>query len=59
MLSTLENFGWFTKPLSFEDVEDCFPDEGSSQTWDGHIEVTAQFLHDFARAIEAKVRGEK
>lgn len=38
--------------LSFQQIEDCFP-EGAAGTQDGSINVSAQWLHDFARAIEA------
>jgi hypothetical protein len=39
------------KPLTFEQVEDCFC-EGATAEENG-ILVSAQWLHDFARAIEA------
>jgi hypothetical protein len=39
------------KPLTFEQVEDCFC-EGATAEESG-ILVSAQWLHDFARAIEA------
>ena len=39
------------KTLTFEQVEDCFPDGYSAE--DNGILVSAQWLHDYARAIEA------
>lgn len=39
------------KPLTFEQVEDCFPDGYSTE--DNGILVSAQWLHDYARAVEA------
>jgi len=46
------------KPLSFEQVEDCFVDGYSTE--ENGILVSAQWLHDFARAIEAAhgIKGE-
>lgn len=43
--------------LSFEEIEDCFPN-GAVSLPDGWIGVTAQWMHDFARAIEAAVLPE-
>lgn len=40
--------------LTFEQVEDCFPDGYSTE--DNGILVSAQWLHDYARAIEAKLK---
>lgn len=37
--------------LSFEEIEDCFP-EGATTDEVGNVVVTAQWLHDFARAVE-------
>lgn len=42
--------------LSFQQIEDCFP-EGASSTQDGSINVSAQWLHDFARAVIASDRA--
>jgi len=39
-------------PLSFEQVEDCFP-EGIAVTKDGWLRVSAQWMHDFAHEVEA------
>lgn len=44
--------------LSFEEIEDCFPN-GAVSLPDGWIGVTAQWMHDLARAIEAAVLDEK
>jgi len=41
------------KPLSFEQVEDCFPDEAIFSEQDGWLRVSAQTLHDIARNVEA------
>lgn len=41
--------------LSFEEIEDCFPD-GAVSLPDGWTGVTAQWLHDFAHAVAAKER---
>ena len=38
--------------LSFEEIEDCFPDAGNIS---GHI-VSGQWLHDFANNVAAKER---
>lgn len=43
--------------LSFEEIEDCFPN-GAVSLPDGWIGVTAQWMHDLARAIEAAVLPE-
>jgi hypothetical protein len=40
--------------LTFEEVEDCFP-LGAKTMEDGVTGVSAQWLHDFARAIEQAV----
>jgi hypothetical protein len=40
--------------LSFEEVENCFPDGGLSGS-DG-ISVSAQWLHNFAQAVAAQER---
>ena len=42
------------EPLTFEQVEDCFPDGYSTE--DNGILVSAQWLHDYARSIEAKLK---
>lgn len=40
------------KNLTFEQIEDCLPEEGCySRNEDGALVVNAQFLHDFARNI--------
>jgi len=39
------------KPLTFEQVEDCFGDGATAE--ENGILVSAQWLHDFARAIES------
>ena len=41
------------KPLTFEQVEDCFPEGAIFAEDDGWLRVSAQTLHDIARAIEA------
>ncbi len=41
--------------LDFEMIEDCFVDGYSTE--ENGILVSAQWLHDFARAIEAKLRA--
>lgn len=40
--------------LSFEDIEDCFPDGALNDEATGKTMVSAQWLHDFARAVAAK-----
>ena len=43
--------------LTNDEIEDCFPDNGCSSTEDGFgLVVSAQFLHDFARAILLKAQ---
>ena len=46
----------YTAPreLSMEEIEDCFPDNGCNGTINGKLEVSAQFLHDFANEIIKK-----
>ena len=45
------------KELTDEEIEDCFPENGCSSTEDGFgLVVSAQFLHDFARAILRKAQ---
>ena len=45
------------KELTYEEIEDCFPENGCSSTEDGFgLVVSAQFLHDFARAILRKAQ---
>lgn len=41
------------KPLTFEQVEDCFPEGAIFAEPDGWLRVSAQTLHDIARNIEA------
>ena len=43
-------------PLTFEQVEDCFPEDTIVST-SGSVLASAQWLHDFARAVEAAVWG--
>ena len=40
------------EPLTFEEIESCYP-EDAHVTDEGWITVSAQWLHDFARDIEA------
>lgn len=40
--------------LSFEEIENCFPAEGCDGTGNGEVIVTAQWIHDFAHAVEDK-----
>lgn len=42
--------------LSFEEIEDCFPDGACSDDATGNTLVSAQWLHDFAHAVAAKER---
>jgi len=42
--------------LSFEEIEDCFPDGACCDDNTGKTMVSAQWLHDFAHAIAAKER---
>ena len=37
--------------MTFEEVENCFPEGATSDA--GYVQVSAQWTHDFARAIEA------
>ena len=38
--------------LTFEQIEDCFPEKGCySRNEDGALVVSVQWLHDFAKAI--------
>jgi hypothetical protein len=41
--------------LTFEQIEGCFPERGCSMSHDGALVVDAQFLHDFAHNIQAKI----
>jgi hypothetical protein len=41
------------EPLTFEQVEDCFPEGAIFAEQDGWLRVSAQTLHDIARNIEA------
>lgn len=45
--------------MSFEEIEDCMPDGYGCWSHDesGGLLVTAQWLHDFARAVEVMVSG--
>ena len=43
--------------MTFDQIEKCFP-EGSYPLPDGSIAVSAQWLHDFARAIAAELQKE-
>lgn len=40
-------------PLTFEQIEDAFPEAGACSTADGSLHVSAQWMHDFARNIRA------
>jgi hypothetical protein len=40
-------------PLTFEEIENCFPEGGESTPF-GEVTVNAQWLHDFAAAIRAR-----
>jgi hypothetical protein len=44
------------QPLSFDEVEDCFPDGGSSNEY-GEVVVSPQWLHDFAAAVQRAAHG--
>ncbi len=44
--------------LTFEEIEDCFPEGEYSIEDDGPCTMSAQWLHDFARAIENKATVE-
>ena len=44
--------------LSFDEIEDCFPEGGSTDNVTGKILVSAQWLHDFAHKIASKEREE-
>ena len=41
--------------LSFDEIENCFPDGACSDRSTGEIRVSAQWLHHFAAQVEAKV----
>lgn len=45
------------QPLSFDEIEDCFPDGGSAE--ENGILVSAQWLHDFAAAVQRAAHGIK
>ena len=47
-------------PLTFEQVEDCFPDGALFAEADGWLRVSAQTLHDIVRNAEAahSIKGE-
>jgi hypothetical protein len=43
--------------MTFDEIEDCFPDGGIYETDDGAgITTSAQWLHDFAKNVAAKER---
>lgn len=42
--------------LSFDEIEDCFPEGGYSDQVTGKTCVSAQWLHDFAQAIAERER---
>lgn len=42
--------------LSFEEIEDCFPDGACTDSATGKALVSAQWLHDFAFAVAAAER---
>jgi hypothetical protein len=42
--------------LSFDEIEDCFPEGGHTDNMTGKMCVSAQWLHDFAYLIAAKER---
>jgi hypothetical protein len=44
--------------LSFDEIEDCFPEGGHTDNMTGKMCVSAQWLHDFAHAVSAKERKE-
>ena len=46
------------KPLTFDEVEGCFPDGGGTNEY-GEAVVSAQWLHDFAAAIQRAAHGIK
>lgn len=45
--------------LNVDDIEACLPEGALSDDATGKTLVSTQWLHDFARAVEAKVWGEK
>ena len=45
---------WFLPMLTTEEIENLFP-EGASSTDDGHIQVTAQWLHEFAFKVYEQI----
>lgn len=48
------------EPLDFDSIEDCFPEHGGyCDNETGGIVVSAQWLHDFARAIEKRITDGK
>jgi hypothetical protein len=42
--------------MTFEEIEDCFPDGALSDDETGNTLVSAQWLHDFAKNIAAHER---
>jgi hypothetical protein len=47
------------KPLTFEQVEDCFPSHPPAGVVNGEVFVSAQWLHDFATNIQKAAHGIK
>ena len=47
-----------SKPLTFDEVEGCFPDGGGTNEY-GEAVVSAQWLHDFAAAVQRAAHGIK
>lgn len=45
--------------LSFDQIKSCFPEGAEDYDVPGGLVVSAQWLHDFARAIEAAVLTEQ
>lgn len=41
--------------LTFDEIEGCFPDDYCTDDKTGKVQVSAQWLHDFAHAIEDKL----
>ena len=47
-----------SKPLTFDEIEGCFPDGGGTNEY-GEAVVSAQWLHDFAAAVQRAAHGIK
>jgi hypothetical protein len=47
------------KPLTFEQVEDCFPSHPPAGVANGEVFVSAQWIHDFAANIQKAAHGIK